>query len=198
MKINIKLILSFSLILSLSILNCLKISKNNNSLNNNHVYLSSEYDPKNSPSVLKELLGKVKKLNPENSDLFRECVNLMVNSRYTEAMKTLWDSIKNKLMAENPGKLERSFFVNFINSTDESLVVEKQTISCKNVMNKNLMELGEMDNFHKQREFENLFYPYFAVQRSAVNGKKIITAFIGVHRDSVVAANLIPKLNNRQ
>jgi hypothetical protein len=77
------------------------------------------------------------------------------------------------------------------------VIVEGVNKSCKVTVGENLMELSEIQNISKQRELQQIIYPYFPSNTEAIKGKNIVTAFIGVHRDSYVSRDLIPKLNGR-
>ena len=177
-----------------SVMFAVKIQKSENK----EITLGSEYVPQHSPTVIRELMRKVKKLNPKDSDVHDACLDLMLNSKNGESMKKFWDALKVTQTDANKSKeIPRQIFKDFIESTNELVIVDGVTKSCKLIVGENLMELSEIQNISKQRELQQIIYPYFPSNTQAIKGKNIVTAFIGVHRDSDIAKGLIPKLNGR-
>ena len=109
MKINKNfkfIVLIFS---TLNILQCLKISNEKNETGNKKylsmdVNLSSEYIPGKSSVVIKELFSKIKKLNQVESELYKQCEDLVFTSKNDDAMKNFWDNVKAAKMATTPKK----------------------------------------------------------------------------------------------
>jgi hypothetical protein len=191
MKVTTKLILKFVLV---ALCFNLHITVKLEVLNTNP---SQEYQPDKTPGIIKEMFNKIKKGDGKDTDIYRECLNLLTNNKNSETMRALWDKIKNSQLAPQPGKIERKFFSSFVNSTPEEVLVEGVKKDCSKSVTDCLMELTEIENANKQKELKDIVYPYFNRPNPNVGGKNIVTAFTGVHRDSMEARDLIPKLNGK-
>jgi hypothetical protein len=189
MKINKNHILKFLiLVLYFNMTASLKLEILNKNPN-------QEYSPEKTPDLIKEMFKKIKRGNGQDSDIYFQCLNLMTKSKNAETMKTLWDNIKRTQTEPQPGNIKREFFSSFIRSTPEQVTVEDVTKDCSKTLKDSIMEKSELENSQIQKELKDMLYPYFARPNPYVGGKNIITAFTGVHRDSMEARELIPKLN---
>ena len=157
--------------------------------------VSADFMPTLTPTVIGQIFKVIKKMKANDSDLQDECVKILTGTKNEENMRTLWTKIKDSQMATPQGIIKRDFFREFILSNEEGLVVEGLERKCKDIVVKNIIESSEFENEQKQRELKEIVYPYFPVKVKSYSGKNIITAFIGVHRDTSVGASLIPKLN---
>jgi hypothetical protein len=83
-------------------------------------------------------------------------------------------------------------------SNEEGLVVEGVERKCKELSQKISLKPVNLKMKKKQHELKEIVYPYFPVKVKTYSGKNIITAFIGVHRDTAAGTNLIPKLNGNK
>ena len=156
---------------------------------------ASTFDPVLSPTVIGDLFQKIKKLNVNDSDLYNTCVKMSLESKNEENMRTLWNNIRLSQVANPPSFIKRDFFREFILSFEDSVKVDGMPRKCDSILKKNIIDQSEFESKKKQDELKDNVSPFFPSTKTLQLGKNIITAFIGVHRDSDIAANLIPKLN---
>jgi hypothetical protein len=163
------------------------------------VNLGSQYSPQHHPAVIRELFRKVLKLNPIDSDVRDMCMDLMINGKNNEALSQFWTKLQETQSSTTiKQKWSRDLFKNFIQGTSEAVNVENIKKSCTDVVQKNLMDSSDIENIDKQRELQAIVYPYLPASKLAKGGKNIITAFIGVHRDTDAGRELITKLNGHK
>ena len=184
------------LLISFSIICAIRVSKNKET--NKDVNMSPEFQPQHTPAVIRELFQKVKKLSPALSEAHESCLDLMLSAKNGEQMKHFWNDLKNSQIDTSPNKaISRKLFHDFVVSTNETVKIDEVPKPCMDIVTNNLMDLSEIDNATKQKELGEIISPYFPGDKKAStsSGKNIITAFIGVHRDTDIAKKLIPKLN---
>lgn len=176
-----------------SCLNMLYTIKVNTS--NKDVKISREYSPEHTPGVIKELFLKIKKGDGKNSDIYTECLNLMTNAKNADNMKLLWDNIKASQIAPKPENVQRKFFSDFTKSLSEQVLVDDMKRDCGKTVIEEMMERSELESDKIQKQIKDLVQPYFPRSNPYQSGKNLVTAFIGVHRDTTEGRELIPKLN---
>lgn len=172
--------------------------KNSNSILISNSNNPADYNPVDSPSVIRELFKKIKKLSPKGSDIHEECLNLIVNEKNMEDMKTFWNELKASQEKEPPEKMKKKYFSSLINSTEEGVEVDGRKMDCKTVVGQNLMDTSEIENNDKQNELATVVYPYFHHDPPKVTGKNIITAYLDIHRDSEGGRTLIHNLTKKE
>lgn len=162
------------------------------------VKIDSNYNPSHTPTVIRDLMLKVKKQDPKDNDLHAECLKLMLGIKNNELMSIFWDGIKKSQLTPN-AKIGREIFANFINANTDGVVVEEgPRRDCNKIVGANLIDNSEFENPKKQKELNDIVYPYFPRPIKRITDKNIITAFIGVHRDTEEGKNLIPILNGQK
>ena len=177
----------------MSCLNQLYMIKVSNS--NKEVKISKEYSPEHTPGVIKELFQKIKKGDGKNSDIYSECLNLMTNQKNADSMKLLWDNIKGSQIAAKPEVIQRKFFSEFAKSLGDQVTVDDMKRDCGKSVVEEMMERSEFESDKIQKQLKDFVQPYFPRTNPFQSGKNIVTAFIGVHRDTSEGKALIPKLN---
>ena len=162
------------------------------------ISISQDYSSEHTPGVIKEMFKKVKKGDGKDSDIYFACLNLMTNAKNVESMRTFWEIVKKSQTAPQPKLIERLFFSTFVESTPEQVTIDGNSRDCSKSITEAMIVMSELENSQKQKELRDIVSPYFLRPNPYANGKKVITAFIGVHRDTVEGRELIPKLNSRK
>jgi hypothetical protein len=160
----------------------------------------SDADPKNfniltSPNTIKEVFSAIKLSKVDGGAGVKECYDLIFKSKYESALKQFWTNLGKVCSKENE-IIPRDLFNTLLNSSDEAIKIEGIEKKCNDVIVGNMISGDEVTNPIKQRELRRIMEPFFAPPSKPVgNYKNIITAFIGVHRNTDQYDTLINKLN---
>jgi hypothetical protein len=156
--------------------------------------VSSDYSISTTPDTIKELVNKIRKNNPADSSAVDECLKLILVSKYETSMKCFWGKV-SEIACKPFENLKRTTFVEFINTTNESVKVENIEKQCKSIVISNFQDMGTVESDYIQKELRNIFNVYFSCPTSnKLQTKNIITAFIGPHRGEA-QGDLFKKLN---
>jgi hypothetical protein len=161
----------------------------------------SQLDPKifdimTSPNTIRELFHAIKSSRVDGGAGVKECYDLIFKSKYETPMTQFWDNVGKVCVNENQN-IPRDFFITLVNSQDEAVKIEGIEKKCKDIIIGNMLTSDEVQNPTKQNELKRIMEPFFSTPTRNVNlnQKNIITAFIGVHRNTPQSDRLISKLN---
>jgi hypothetical protein len=149
------------------------------------------------PNTIRELFHALNTSKVDGGAGVKECYDLVFNSSNETAMKLFWTEIGKVCSVENQN-IPKDPFVTLINAQDSSIKIEGIEKKCKDVIVDNLLSGGEINNPTKQNQLKRIMEPFFSPptkHNTDLNQKNIITAFIGVHRDTPENKILIKALN---
>lgn len=158
---------------------------------------ASDYSRKDTPDVLKSMFKIIKKANKEESQMFDECLKVMLVPKYETAMKAFWESIKT-ISCKFREDVKKDLFSNLVGSTQESIKVENVKEDCKTIVQRNFIPDSEISSMEIQRKLRDQFAVFFDCPSTAGKNKNIITAFLGPHKGHHENSKMYQVLNGNK
>ena len=126
------------------------------------------------------------------------CVKSTVSPQNKPNLSIFWQKLGENLNQNNPNKKFLRSFITELNAGDfsASVMVDGKNMSCKTVIENNLMSQDDLDK--QIKELTDLVSPYLGEKTTVdITPKrdKVITAFLGVHRETTIGNELVPKMN---
>jgi hypothetical protein len=157
----------------------------------------SEYSRTETPEVMRAMFKIIKKANKEDSQMFDECMKVMLAAKYETAMKAFWESITN-ISCKLRDDVKKEFFSNFVGNTQETMNVDNVKEDCKAVVLRNFIPDSEISSVEIQRKLRDQFTVFFDCPSTAGKNKNLITAFLGPHKGNEENKKMYHVLNGNK